>query len=159
MPGCSPWFSQPQTRRLPGCWRKLWVITNGRSSTVGTQWVEANVTAKPSISYGLGQKWPHAEVKRPAFGSAPEGLSRLSAQAACLPACKDCIKQARRWALLPARQPACRMVCISSAPLGNVPSGSLPSLPAPPLSAPAQKKIPGSTYKTSALPSCLLPQS
>lgn len=87
-------------RKLEG----LWVITNG-SSAAGTHWVEANVTAKPSISYGLGQKWPHAEVKWLASGSAPEGLSSPAAQAACLPACKDCIKQARRWALLPARQP------------------------------------------------------
>lgn len=77
----------------------------GRNSAADTQWVESNATVKSSISYGLGQKWPHAEVKGPAFGSAPEGLSSLAAQAACLPACKDCIKQARRWALLPARQP------------------------------------------------------
>lgn len=82
----------------------LWVITNGKDSVVGTQTVDDNITTKPT-SYGLRPKLLHAEVKRPAFGPAPEGLSSLAAQAACLPACKDCIKQARRWALLPARQP------------------------------------------------------
>lgn len=92
-------------KQTPRMLEGFWVVTNGRSSAADTQWVEANVTAKSSTSYGLEQKWPHAEVKGPAFGSAPEGLSSLAAQAACLPACKDCIKQARRWALLPARQP------------------------------------------------------
>lgn len=103
------------------------------------------------------------EVERPALGSALEGLSSLAAQAACLPSCLLACLPARTALSRPGDGPCClpvgRMVCISSALLGNVPSGSLPSHPAPSFSAPAQKKILGSTYKTSALPSCLLPQS
>ena len=81
-------------------------------------------------------------------------VKQPTAQAAFLPArlpARTALSPARRWAA--AFWFALAALCLAMFPL----AGCLPSLPQP-LSAPTQKKIPGSTYKTRALPACLLPR-